>query len=97
MSVLKIVRISKADIQRKVGGKFKQTCTLVSDKHRSIAAFAKSEGIQHKRFTSTKYRAENDYHVQNVNNMPTKIKHVVNHQFRDVSTKYLQYYSNCFG
>lgn len=97
MSVLKIGRISKADIQRKVGGKFNESCTLVSDKHLSIAAFAKSEGIRHKRFTSSKHTAGNDYHVQNVNNMATRLKNVVNHQLRGVSTKYLQNYSNWFG
>lgn len=97
MSVLKIGRISKADIQRKIGGKFNESCTLVSDKHRSISAFAKSEGIKHKSFISTDHTAGNDYHVQNVNNMATRIKNVVNHRLRGVSTKYLQNYSNWFG
>ena len=97
MSVLKIGRISKADIQRKVGGKMNPSCILVSDKHQSIASFAKAEGIQHKRFISAKHTAGNDYHVQNVNNMATRIKNVVNHQLRGVSTKYLQNYSNWFG
>lgn len=97
MSVLKIGRISKADIQDKIGGKFNESCTLVSDKHRSISAFAKSEGIRHKSFISSKHSAGNDYHVQNVNNMATRLKSVLNHQLRGVSTKYLQNYSNWFA
>lgn len=97
LSVLKIGRISKADIQRKIAGKFNESCTLVSDKHRSISAFAKSEGIKHKSFISTKHTAGNDYHVQTVNNMATRLKEVVNHRLRGVSTKYLQNYSNWFG
>lgn len=97
MSVLKIGRISKADIQRKIGGKFNESCTLVSDKHRSIAAFAKHEGIKHKSFISKEHTAGKDYHVQNVNNMATRLKDVINHRLRGVSTKYLQNYSNWFG
>ena len=97
MSVLKIGRVTKSDIERKIGGKFNDSCTLVSDKHRSISAFAKSEGIRHKNFISSKHTAGNDYHVQTVNNMATRLKTIVNHQFRGVSTKYLQNYSNWFG
>lgn len=97
MSVLKIGRISKSDIKRKIGGKFNESCTLVSDKHSSISSFARSEGIRHKRFVSTKHTAGNDYHVQTVNNMATRLKNIVNHQLRGVSTKYLQNYSNWFG
>lgn len=97
MSVLKIGRISKSDIKREIAGKFNHSCTLVSDKHRSISAFAKSEGIRHKSFISAKHTAGNDYHVQTVNNMATRLKTIVNHQLRGVSTKYLQNYSNWFG
>jgi transposase-like protein len=97
MSVLKIGRISKADIQRKIGGKFNESCTLVSDKHSSIAAFAKHEGIKHESFISKDHTAGKDYHVQNVNNMATRLKDVINHRLRGVSTKYLQNYSNWFG
>jgi transposase-like protein len=97
MSVLRIGRITKSDIQRKIGGKFNESCTLVSDKHRSISSFAKSEGIRHKSFKSSNHTAGNEYHVQTVNNMATRLKKIVNHQLRGVSTKYLQNYSNWFG
>lgn len=97
MSVLKIGRITKSDIQRKIGGKFNDSCILVSDKHRSISSFAKSEGICHKNFKASNHTAGNEYHVQTVNNMATRLKNIVNHQLRGVSTKYLQNYSNWFG
>ena len=98
MSVLKIGRISKADIQQKIGGKFNDSCILVSDKHRSIAAFAKSEGVSHKSFLSKDHKGrKKEYHVQNVNNIASRLKDVVNHKLRGVSTKYLQNYSNWFG
>ncbi len=97
MSVLKIGRITKLDIQRKIGGKFNESCVLVSDKHRSISSFAKSEGIRHKTFKSSNHTAGGEYHVQTVNNIASRLKTIVNHQLKGVSTKYLQNYSNWFG
>lgn len=97
LAVTKIGRISKSDIERKVGGKFNEASTLVSDKHRSISAFAKSEKIPHVNFKSCKHTAGGEFHVQNVNNLASRLKSVVNHQLRGVSTKYLQNYSNWFA
>lgn len=96
-SVAKIGRITKSDIERKVGGKFNESCTLVSDKHRSISAFAKSENITHVNFKASKHTAGGEFHVQNVNNLATRMKSIFNHQLRGVSTKYLQNYSNWFA
>lgn len=97
MSVVKIGRITKSDIQRAISGKFNESCILVSDKHRSISAFANSEKIEHKRFKASMHTDGGDYHVQTVNNIASRLKKVVNHQFRGVSTKYLQNYSSWFG
>lgn len=96
MSVIKIGRISKSDIQRKLGGKFDESSIIVSDKHRSISAFAKSEGVVHKRFKASEHTGGGGYHVQTVNNIASRLKTVVNHRLRGVSTKYLQNYSNWF-
>jgi len=96
LSVAKIGRITKADIERKIAGKFSEACTLVSDKHRSIAAFAKSQKIEHVSFKSSDHTAGGEYHVQNVNNMASRLKSIVNHRLRGVSTKYLQSYANWF-
>lgn len=57
MSLACIGRISKADIGRKVSGKFSDDCVLVSDKHRSIAAFAKSEHLKHISFKASEHTA----------------------------------------
>lgn len=96
-SVTKIGRISKSDLERKVGGRFNNSCTLVSDKHRSISAFAKSEHIPHVNFKASEHTAGGEFHVQTVNNLASRVKAIVNHQFRGVSTKYLQNYSNWFA
>ena len=97
LSVVKIGRISKSDIQRKIGGKFNESCTLVSDKHQSISSFAKAEKIKHISFKAKSHTAGKEYHVQNINNMANRLKKVVNHQLHGISTKYLQNYSNWFG
>ncbi len=94
MSLVRIGRLKKADIERKVSGRFSQNCELVSDKHRSIAAFAKSEHLKHTRFKASRHTAGGDYHVQNINSMASHLKSVVNGTLRGVSTKYLQNYAN---
>ena len=94
MSVTCIGRLKKSDIQRKISGKFSKECTLVSDKHRSIASFAKSEGIKHVSFKAKDHTAGGEYHVQNVNSIASRLKGVINHSLRGVSTKYLQSYAN---
>ena len=96
ISLVRIGRIRKSDIQRKISGKLGKGCTLVSDKHRSISSFAKSEGVKHVSFKASEHSAGGEYHVQNVNNMASKIKDMVNHRLRGVSTKYLQSYANWF-
>lgn len=97
LSVVRIGRLKKSDIERKIGGQFVQGSTLISDKHRSIASFAKSEGLTHVSFLAKKHTAGGDFHIQNVNNIATRLKTIVNHEFRGVSTKYLQCYANWFA
>lgn len=96
MSVARIGRIKKADIERKVSGKFSEECILVSDKHRSIAAFAKSEDLKHISFKASDHTAGGEYHVQNINNMAAGLKTVINRTLKGVSTKYLQNYANWY-
>ncbi|MGC9332102.1 MAG: IS1595 family transposase [Bacteroidales bacterium] len=97
LSVVRIGRLKKSDIERKVGGQFVRGSTLISDKHRSISSFAKAEGLTHVSFLSKKHTAGGDYHIQKVNNIATRLKTIVNHQLRGVSTKYLQCYANWFA
>jgi transposase-like protein len=94
LSVAKIGRLSKSDIQRKISGRFAQDCILVSDKHRSIASFAQAEGIKHISFKADQHTAGGEYHIQNVNNLAARLKGTINHSLKGVSTKYLQSYAN---
>ena len=96
MSLVRIGRLKKSDIERKVSGKFSEDCILVSDKHRSIEAFAKSEKLEHVSFKASEHTAGGEYHVQNINNMAGSLKNIVNRSLRGVSTKYLQNYANWF-
>lgn len=96
MSLVRIGRLRKADIERKVSGRFSGDCELVSDKHRSIAAFAKSENLKHIRFKASEHTAGGEYHVQNINNMASSLKSIVNGTLKGVSTKYLQNYANWY-
>lgn len=96
LSLIRVGRMTKADLERKVGDKFSENCTLVSDKHRSISAFAKSEGVEHVKFKSSDHTAGGEHHVQSVNNIASGMKSLVNHRFRGVSTKYLQSYANWY-
>lgn len=94
LSLVRIGRLKKTDIERKISGKFLDDATLVSDKHRSISSFAKSEGLNHVNFISSEHTAGGEYHVQGVNYLASKLKSIINHSLRGVSTKYLQSYAN---
>ena len=71
-------------------------CKLLSDKHFSIASFAKRNKIDHLRFKASEHTADSEHHVQTVNNIATRLKIKINHVSRGVSTKYLQCYANWF-
>lgn len=96
LSLVRIGRLKKSDMERKLSGKFTKKCILVSDKHRSIASFAKAEGLEHVRFKASEHTADGKYHVQKVNSMASRLKGIVNNSMRGVSTKYLQNYANWF-
>ena len=97
LSLVRIGRLKKSDIERKLSGKFTKNSTLVSDKHRSISSFAKAEGLEHVSFKASEHTAGGKYHVQKVNNMASRLKGIVNNSMRGVSTKYLQNYANWFN
>lgn len=96
LSVVRVGRIKSSDINRKVGHRIGTGCTLVSDKHRSIASFAKQNDIKHVSFKASEHIADAEHHVQNVNNIASRLKDQTNHICRGVSTKYLQSYANWF-
>lgn len=94
MSLVRVGRLKKTDIERKVSGKFSNDVTLVSDKHRNICSFAKTEGLNHVNFKSSDHTAGGEFQIQGVNNLASTLKSIINHSFRGVSTKYLQSYAN---
>ena len=96
-SVVRIGRLHSSDIYRKVGDKFASDCTLVSDKHKSIKAFAKNADIKHVSFMAKKHTVDKKHHVQRINNYAERFGDIVNRQLKGVSTKYLQCYANWFG
>ena len=57
MSVVRIGRLKKSDIERKVGGQISHGSTLISDKRKSISSFAKSEKLDHVSFAAKKHTA----------------------------------------
>ena len=61
MSLIKIGRLSKKDIERRLSGKFETTAILVSDKHRSISSFANSENNKHKLFKALEHMKDKIY------------------------------------
>ncbi len=97
MKVAAMGRISKKDIDKVLQGKLSKVDTLCSDSHRSYAAFAKSEQVEHKKFNASKGQRVKDkvYHVQNVNNMDMRLRKWMG-KFNGVATKYLQNYLNWF-
>ena len=96
LSVVRIGRITSSDINRKVGHRISTQCILVSDKHRSIASFAKRNDIKHVSFKASEHIADAEHHVQKINNIASRLKDQTNHICRGVSTKYLQSYANWF-
>jgi transposase-like protein len=96
MSVARIGRLKKSDIQRKIGNRIGRNTVLTSDKHKSISAFAKDSKMEHIAFDAKKHTAGNEHHVQYINNVASRFDTVVNRIMRGVSTKYLQNYSNWF-
>ena len=95
LKVTNIGRISQTDIQRTVGDRFTKNSTIYSDKHQSIAAFAKNTKIKHVSFIASEHTVDGKG-VQLVNNIAERLKSIVNRTFRGVSTKYLQMYADWF-
>ncbi len=94
--VTRIGRISAADLQRTVGDKFSKTASLVSDKHPSIASFAKNNRLEHTTFKASEHTDENGKGVQLINNIAERIDTFINKRCKGVATKYIQSYANWF-
>ena len=97
MSLVKIGRISAADIDRRLKGKFAHGAILVSDKHPSISSFAKKQDLEHHSFIAKAHVKDKKWHVQSVNRLAGLLKENLNRYLKGVSTKYLQNYISWFA
>ena len=95
LTVAKLGRIGKADIERAIGDRIKQgTAILCTDAHRSYNAFAKAVGMEYHSLNASKGQRTKAgiYHIQHVNSTHNRIKKWIASTFWGVSTKYLQQY-----
>lgn len=97
LTVVRSGRLTEKDIVRAVGGSFAKGAVLISDKHASIAAFAKETQLEHKSFTANEHCEGKEVHVQTINSMASRFKDKINIRMRGVATKYLQNYANWFN
>jgi len=92
-------RLSKKDITEALGDKLAEGTTLITDRHRSYKAYAKSTpSIQHKTLLAKNHVDKNDksIHLQRVNNTHAQLRKFLL-PFNGVSSKYLQNYLNWYA
>ncbi len=97
LSVARLGRIKKADIERAIGPRVSKETILCSDSHVS-KGFAIDNEIEHHaiRADLKQFVKQKVYHVQHVNSIDSRLKKWLEYQFGGVSTKYLQKYLNWF-
>lgn len=98
MTVARIGRIRKMDIQKAIGERISEQTILCSDSHVSYKGFAIDKKIEHHaiRADLKQYVKKKIYHVQHVNSIDSRMKKWIENRFMGVSTKYLQKYMNWF-
>jgi transposase-like protein len=92
-------RLSKEDIAKVLDGKLAGNVTLITDKHPSYKAFAKSNPtIKHKALLAKDHvdRVDKTIHLQKVNHTHSQLRKFLQ-PFNGVSSKYLQNYLNWFA
>jgi len=88
-------RISKANISDTIGDLINERTIMCSDAHRSYAGFWTDNNLEHHVLNaSKKQRVIGSYHIQNVNSLHSRLKNLLNINYKGVSTKYLQKYLN---
>ncbi len=97
MNLARIGRITKDDLMRVLADKLSEKASLISDGHRSYAAFAQEMQITHHIFIAKLHKNNAGKNMQLINNMAERLKTLVNRILRGVSTKYLQLYANYFA
>lgn len=98
LSVARLGRIKKVDIEKAIGQRISKETILCSDSHVSYKGFAIDNKIEHHaiRADLKQFVKQKVYHVQHVNSMDSRLKKWIEYQFGGVSTKYLQKYLNWF-
>lgn len=98
MTVARIGRIKKIDIQNAIGERISGQTILCSDSHISYKGFAIDKKIEHHaiRADLKQFVKKKIYHVQHVNSIDSRMKKWIEYRFIGVSTKYLQKYMNWF-
>ncbi|OES45448.1 hypothetical protein BA724_17505 [Domibacillus iocasae] len=86
-------RVVKTKIGKMIGSKLTTDNILVTDAWRGYKTYAKEKGIEHYRIKSNdgKHVIKGLYHIQNVNDLHSRIKQWIN-RFKSVATKYLANY-----
>ena len=98
LTVARLGRIKKMDIEKAIGQRISQDTILCSDSHVSYKGFALDNKVEHHavRADLKQYVKQKVYHVQHVNSIDSRLKKWIEYQFGGVSTKYLQKYLNWF-
>lgn len=98
LSVAKLGRIGKVDLENAIGKRVgKDTTILCSDGHHSYKGFAKDSGMEFHSVNASKgERVKGQYHIQHVNSTHNRVKKWIENTFWGVSTKYLQQYMNWY-
>lgn len=92
-------RLTKEEITIALDGKLADNTTLITDKHPSYKAFAKSQpSIKHKALLAKDHvdRIDKTVHLQKVNNVHSQLRSFLR-PFNGVSSKYLQNYLNWYA
>ena len=92
-------RLSEEEIEKALDGKLTQGTTLITDKHPSYKAFAKSNpSIKHKTLIAKDHvdKVDGKVHLQKVNNVHAQLRTFLR-SFNGVSSKYLQNYLNWYA
>jgi len=92
-------RLSEDEIEKALDGKLADNTTLITDKHPSYKAFAKSNpNIKHKALLAKDHvdKIDSTIHLQKVNNVHAQLRTFLR-PFNGVSSKYLQNYLNWYA
>lgn len=96
LKVIKKGRITKDALDKKLNKyRFNQDNIIFSDNSKILKNFFKDMNIKHRTFLAKK-KADGEVNVNKVNNFIMRLKRWINHNFNNVSTKYLHNYLNWF-